>query len=559
MTTRHTAQPRHLPQTDTLDPIDTDTPPATPDALHAWLRRHLALSIPRTPVLKGHAAPFDYLTHAFFEGRGFYNPRPIPQRLPLTQITTPHAIPLNPRDNPLDCVVWANRGGGKTFLGAVATLLDLTFKPGIEVRILGGSMEQSGRMHAHLRRLFSEHTSPALAALVKSITRHRLHLKNGSAVELLSQSETSVRGTRVQRLRCDEADLFDPEVWEAAQLTTRSARCGNWDVTGSIECLSTMHRPHGLMANLRRECRAGLRTLFRWGVVDILEKCGDQHTCAPVTPGIRPCPLLPECKSRLKDREEADAGHMTVADAIAMKRRVSHAKWNTEMLCLRSPRSTCVYPEFEVKRHVCKSLKWPLSDPGLTWVAGMDFGMRAPTVILWAAVERDGFLTIVDERVKRGLPLGHHLRAIKAGLAKPHRADLAEPADLELRPPQGWPPCTWLAADPAGDQVDAQTGRSNIDVLRAAGLTVRARRTHLLVGLERVRARLSPAEGPPRIAIHARCKHLIESLERYHYPEDKPDSERPKKGDGHDHAADALRYLITSLDCWTESKLVRYA
>ena len=40
----------------------------------------------------------------------------------------------------------------------------------------------------------------------------------------------SVRGTRVQKLRCDEVELFTPEVWDAVQLTTQSKLCGGVEV-----------------------------------------------------------------------------------------------------------------------------------------------------------------------------------------------------------------------------------------------------------------------------------------------------------------------------------------
>ncbi|MEM6856129.1 MAG: hypothetical protein AAF593_17120, partial [Planctomycetota bacterium] len=76
--------------------------PTTPEALHRFIRAGFGLDIGRTAVSRGSTPPFDYLCHAFFHGG--------------------------------DCVVWANRGGGKTMLGAVATLLDLVFKPGIQVR-----------------------------------------------------------------------------------------------------------------------------------------------------------------------------------------------------------------------------------------------------------------------------------------------------------------------------------------------------------------------------------------------------------------------------------------
>src|SRR5690606_7299407 len=128
------------------------------------------------------------------------------------------------------------------------TALDLIFKPGIEVRLLAGSLEQARRMHAHLRDLFDR---PGPASMVEGrVTERRLRLTNGSQAEILAQSQTSVRGTRVQKLRCDEVELFDPDVWEAAQLVTRSKECGPVRVRGSIECLSTMHVPYGIMHDL---------------------------------------------------------------------------------------------------------------------------------------------------------------------------------------------------------------------------------------------------------------------------------------------------------------------
>ena len=51
-------------------PIAIDTPPATPAALHTWIREHTGLAIARSALITGHAAPFDFITHTFFEGRG---------------------------------------------------------------------------------------------------------------------------------------------------------------------------------------------------------------------------------------------------------------------------------------------------------------------------------------------------------------------------------------------------------------------------------------------------------------------------------------------------------
>ncbi|VAX40644.1 hypothetical protein MNBD_PLANCTO03-2437 [hydrothermal vent metagenome] len=497
--------------------------PDSPDALHAWLKETLGLTIAQRPIIRGHQAPFAYLSHVFFEGG-----RLLARKATATQDTTA---------TPLDSVVWANRGGGKTFLGAVATMLDLVFKPGVEVRILGGSLEQSKRMHAHLRALFAH---PALAPLLDGrITERRVRLTNGSVAEILAQSETSVRGTRVQKLRCDEVELFHPDVWEAAQLTTRSADItlpgGRVvEVRGSIECLSTMHRPYGLMHRIVQEARevGGGRSIFRWGVVDVLDRCESERPCER-------CVLLPECRGRAKSRKEP--GHIRIEDAVRMKSRVGAATWESEMLCRRPRRTDSVFPEFDRAVHVVGDGEvWQVPKGEL--LAGMDFGFRAPTVVLWVVHDEAGVLWVVAERVKAETVLEEHARAIVEGPG----------VEGVTGPP------AWIGVDPAGRQRNDQTGLSASAVLRKAGLRVKDRSLGQQAGLSLVRARLKPAADagqggkpggavPPRLFVHARCEHLIECLERYHYPADRPECLQPEK-DGFDHAPDALRYLVQGLD-----------
>jgi len=463
------------------------TPPHTPDQLHSWLRIVVGINIPRQPILAGSSAPFEYIKHAFFE----------------------HRQPGTPRD----CVVWACRGGGKTYLGAIATMLDLLFKPGIEVCVLGGSRDQSQRMHQHLRQLFEQ---PALAALLDSaITERRIALTNGSTCDILAQSHTSVRGRRPQILRCDEVELFKPEIWQAAQLVTRSKQCGPIHVQGAIEALSTMHEPGGLMSTLV----TGEQThrVFRWGVVDTLANCpASERSC-------KDCPLEPECGGRARIAQ----GHISITDAIGMKQRCAQPTWESEMLCQRPSREHLVFPEFATATHTA-NFEIDRDDKSIAWLAGMDFGFRAPTVILWAAHDpQDNTLRIIDEHSKAEMILDDHIKTITNSC---------------------WPKPKWIGADPAGRQRSDQTGVSPAQQLRKAGLTVRDRPRSIHEGVLAIRARLQPATGHPTLIIHERCEQLIRSLETLHYPRDNPHALTPAK-DGPDHAADALRYLIVSLDC----------
>src|SRR4051794_17544628 len=150
-------------------------PCLTRESLRRWPRLYAGLTIPTEPVCPHHNAPFDYIQHAYFE-------------------------PAQ------DLIVWAPRGGGKTRLAALATLLDLLHKPGCNVRILGGSMEQSLRMWEHL---FPDLTAKCEHMLEsKARSTRRVSLSNGSSAAVLTQSERAVRGLRVQKLRCDEVEMF---------------------------------------------------------------------------------------------------------------------------------------------------------------------------------------------------------------------------------------------------------------------------------------------------------------------------------------------------------------
>ncbi len=503
--------------------------PTTRDELGTFVREHLDLRLPDQGMIEGHSSALDYLAHTFFEGRP---PDPRSDSAAHSARSRARAgrdfpLPVIDPAPVVDCIVWANRGGGKTLLGAVATLLDMVFKDGIQIRILGGSLEQSQRMHEHLRHFLG--LEPFADLVQGRMTDRRIRLTNRSSVELLSQSQTSIRGTRVQKLRCDEVELFDRDVWEAAQLVTRSRQCGDTLVHGAVECLSTMHVPRGIMHGLLLQAAEGKRRLFKWGVADVLEHCEPFRACET-------CTLLPECQGRAKLRPPHRAGHISISDAIGMKARVGAQTWESEMLCLRPSTSDVVLPEFQPRVHVVDDTP---QHPKLTWVGGMDFGMRAPAVVLWACLDPGGTLWVCHERSVAGVVLDEHIEAI----LDPQR-----------------PVLEWLAVDPSGRSRNDQSGLSNIDVMTRRGINVRWQESRIADGIRILRARLRPADGTgPRLFIHSRCANLIESLERYCYSALDPDSEVPEKGKGFDHAVDALRYLVTKLDRPFSSRLGTYA
>lgn len=289
----------------------TDTRLVAPrdrEALRDWCKQWLDVRLPAKAVCAEHQTPLDYLEYVFFE-KGEQDP-----------------------------LVWACRGGGKTLCGAIATLLDMLFKPGIDIRILGGSQAQSERMYEHLVRMVNARFRDQMirSGRLSRMTKDGFTLANGSRVELLAQTEGSVRGARVQKVRCDEVDLFSEKVWEAVQLTTRSkpGSGGAATIRGSIEALSTMNGSDGVIAHLVRQ---GNRKIFRWCVWDVIEKCGD---------ACQSCTLNKDCQGKAHDAD----GFVPVSDVRIMRGRVNDTTWAYEVLCDHK-RATHARGKCEVRRY----------------------------------------------------------------------------------------------------------------------------------------------------------------------------------------------------------------
>ncbi len=470
--------------------------PLTPDELHRFVCVALGMTVPRVPLVDGSSAPFDYLIHAFFED-----------------------VHSNATASNKDAVVWANRGGGKTMLGATATLLDLIFKPGIQIRILGGSLEQSSKMFEHLIALLDR---PWFRSLLDGEpTQRRVALLNGSRAQLLAGSQRSVRGVRVHKLRCDEVEEFEPGVWEAAQMVTRSGTCGKKHVHGAVEALSTMHRPFGLMAKITdgfQRSQPGASKLFKWTALDVIERCPTDRQCDE-------CVLWEDCRGLAKSA----IGFIPVDDLVRQWHRTSRRAWSVEMMCRQPQVSDCVYPEFDPLKHV---LEDGLPDNQGQWIGGMDFGLRNPTVMLWARVDHtddcDGqtILHVIGEYIQAGVTFDQHMETID------RQASL-----------NSWPRADWLGVDPAGNQRNSHTGISDVQALRKLGHTVKTKSSPLRDGIERIRRRLDRHT----LRIHPRCKRLIEAMRCYHFDVNNPQRQEPIK-DGPDHLCDALRYMVINLE-----------
>jgi len=456
------------------------TRPQTKRDLKNYVKVFLGIDVPGKIICPDHQSPMDYLWHTFRESK------------------------QQPRAVNHDSIVWANRAGGKTELAAVATLLDCLFKPNCQVRILGGSGEQAGRMYEYLAGFINHGYQPFLTGPVR---KNKCHFVNGSAVEVLTQSATSVRGQHVQKLRCDELELFDDDVFAAAKFTTQSTA----EITAGMELISTMHRPYGLMQKVVTSAPKLGTPVFKWCVWEVIEKCVDR-SCSQ-------CSLSEDCRGKAK----AATGYLKIDDCITQMRRASRAGWEAEMLCTRPSRQNVVFGQFDPAVHV-GTVDY---DPNLPLYRTLDFGFVNPFVCLWIQVDDAGVVRVIDEYVRSRATIDVHAVEIKS------RTPVAEEQVAAT------------FCDPAGKSVNDVTGTSAVRELRALGIAVRFKCSGILEGIELIRRAIRTGDGKSSLLVSPRCQRLIEAMQCYHYPESgNAPGELPQKDGLYDHPIDALRYFF---------------
>ncbi len=489
------------------------TAPRTREDLRNYVKVFLGVDVPDRRICPEHSTPLDYLWHSFATDSQLWR-KDDSACAPATH-HRPSCIMHHPSG---DSIVWANRAGGKTELAAVATLLDALFKPHCQIRILGGSGEQSNRVYEYLTMFLRKGFESFPAG---PVLRNKCRFINGATVEVLTQSATSVRGTHVQKLRCDEVELFDENVFAAAKFTTQSTDT----ITAAMELISTMHRPYGLM---QREVAAAAQAgvpLFKWCIWETVEKCAGRN-CSQ-------CPLWGDCRGRARQA----AGYLKIDDCITQMRRSSRAGWEAEMLCIRPSLENVVFGEFDPAVHV-RPVEY---DPNLPLYRALDFGFVNPFVCLWIQVDGAGTVRVLDEYVRTRATIDMHAVEMKTRTPCPEERVAA------------------TFCDPAGAGQNDVTGTSAVRELRALGIAIRYRRSGILEGIELIRRAIRAGDSKSTLVISPRCPRLIEALRCYHYPDRGPTTgELPLKDGVYDHPIDALRYFFVNAQRDSTTRSRRY-
>jgi PBSX family phage terminase large subunit len=180
-----------------------------------------------------------------------------------------------------------------------------------------------------------------------------------------------------------------------------------------------------------------------------------------------------------------------------------------------------VYLNFSRFKHLIKKEKIPNF---VRVIAGIDFGFTNPSVCLFAGIDSDGRVYIIKEIYERRLLINEFIETIKKELK-----------ELNLTVENFY-------CDPSQPAL--------IQEFNNAGLSALAANNDILPGINKVSSYFDIAgDGKARLYINERCFNTIVELETYRYSdkkEDKEEKETPLKV--YDHAMDALRYLINSLE-----------
>jgi PBSX family phage terminase large subunit len=168
----------------------------------------------------------------------------------------------------------------------------------------------------------------------------------------------------------------------------------------------------------------------------------------------------------------------------------------------------------------------------------IDHGICHPTCCLWGAADPDGNLFIYDCYYQRNK------------LVYEHAQEINQRSENDV--------IDWTVIDPSTARRDAVSGTSIEQEYRNLGINTRPGENAILDGISRLKEllRCDPQHnhplhlrpGAPRLHIFgSKCPELIWELQQYRWKDQRPGSqakEREEPVDRHNHAIDALRYLV---------------
>jgi hypothetical protein len=472
--------------------------------LHDWFRQRLRLVIPTHAVCEHHHAPWEFFADVFYE------------RYP-------------------QIIGMACRTGGKSLGVAGLNVAEMALKPRCGIVSLAGNFEQAKRGYGYVVEMFRE--DPGLQSKLSGPPLiRRTDLKNGSHLEILTASERSVHSPHVPKLRIDEVDLVQSEIYQGAL----SIPISQHGVKSGIAMTSTRFKAYGMMFTLVEEAPDRGIAVRAWCIREILKRCPYRYEVCPM----KKCEGF--CDGKWCKKAQ---GYYEIDDVYAKFLSMDVETWQTQWMVQKPSRYGLVY-DMLGEHHIVDDdmlpphlrlddLKLPggdiRSDPRIRpawnndfdWYGAIDWGYEDPAVALLVAKTRNDDVFVLDELYMKHLSPSEWAdrvaRRYPMLVARLHDDDWTE---HEVAP---------VYADPSDPAQSREFGFRNMLMV--------SRPYQIQEGISIVRRFLKPpGDQNPKLFIHQRCKELRREMNQYHL---KEGTDIPAPGD--DHGPDALRYLMNGI------------
>ena len=483
--------------------------PRTAKDLRRWIRDYTGIQIPNKAVCPGHHSPWEC-----FEAMHFKRP----------------SVAL----------ILGSRGSGKSFLSALDTHLTSRWDPDHGTRILGGSKAQSVQIYQALRNIVMRHEGKkgGDADSVARLRKDGATYQNGSEVEILAASPTSVRGPHVPSLKLDEVDEMDTDIRESAmgmclgRKLDRKKKREKMDA--SVIMTSTCHRVHGPMARLIEQAESGAFPLYTMCVFEVLERCPEERSGpgkGPIYSKCGDCPIAPHCldvPEGVQPKAKRSNGHYPIESLIQKRKTIGTRVFEADYLCKLSTGESAWFPQFQVEEHVSE-----LAD----YLPGEKVHLAVDTGVFTGAV----FFQVIASRGDHG-PV-EEVHVFGDYLAEGKSAEANARAIREVAGRRCLGRIDKATTDPAGKSRNA-IGPTVLAEYARSGLILDAwPLSRVADSLALLESFITPCSGARKFLVHPRCQDLIRALQCYRRAKkagqwlDRPeDPQHP-----HEDLVDALR------------------
>ena len=324
--------------------------PQNDKELYRYIRDILGFAIPTKAVMPENSSPFKFLSDLFFE-------------------------------RVADCVVLANRKGGKTRCLSILHHLNSLFKKGCWTTSVGAIDRQAQRAYDYLQEYtnYEKNKDNNISILYKDdiirTIKSETTYKNGSKVEILPGTLNQVSGPHPQKAILDEVEK---STWEIVQQFIGMPHSAE-DIRGQTIFTSTRETSFGTMQRLLDRAKRIEMIIYRWSIWETMKKCPKCEKSK--------CELWETCQGKALESD----GYIPKSDVVRLFLMWDKETWEAQALCQKPSRKGLVYQDFS-------SANIQKYEPDLSkdiWI-GFDEGYSEPRVILFAQIDGDN-LYIFDE------------------------------------------------------------------------------------------------------------------------------------------------------------------